>query len=182
VTAQLDVQITPDLGRLSARLKSSDLAGGNLMKRELAARLRKVGDKVVEAERAAIQGATVRGVKRGGGLRVKRGGSSGHGQGIRSNIANAIMRRNRMTGKEQGVEVRVSKGKMPAGMGKIPFNSNRGSWRHPIFGNRNAWAEQRVSPTYWWTRTAKQQGPAIEAEIKQVIAEFVARADRELSN
>jgi len=180
VTAQLDVQITPDLRSITARIKAQ-ADGGKLIKRELAASLRKIGDRVVQAEQQAILGTTIRGVKGGqrtGDERIKRGGRRGQGQGVRRNIAAAIMRRNRLSGREQGVEVRVSKGRMPAGMGKIPFNANtQGQWRHPVFGDRNTWASQTVSPRMWWTRTAKEQTSKVNADMRAVLDEIARKLD-----
>jgi hypothetical protein len=168
-------------------LKGSGVAGGKIMKNELAASLRKIGDTVVAAEQAAIMSTTIKGLKgssRSGYERHLRGGKGrGHGQGVRRHIAGAVMRRNRMTdGKNNtaGIEIRVSASKMPLGMGKIPFNANLGIWRHPVFGDRKTWASQRVTPAHWWTKTMKEQTPRVRQEFIETIVRFNQRAISEL--
>ena len=172
MSAQLTGRWDPDIKALSDKLKAQDSRTGGRLKKDLAKAMREIGNDVVKAEQAAIHATTIRGVKRGGKTRIKRGGSTGSGKGIRGNIAASIVRRNRMTAKEQGIEVRASGSKMPAGMHTIPFKSNNGTWRHPIFGNRKAWAAQRVTPAGWWTKTAVALKPKIEADVRKVVEEF----------
>lgn len=174
MSAGLQVTVTPDLDALTKKLLSQDAAGGRVIKNALAKRMRTIGDDLVAAERASIMGTTIRGVKgssRGGAERIKRGGSKGQGKGIRRNIAGAIEKRNRMTGKDVGIEVRVSRGKMPSGMGKVPFNANLGHWRHPVFGDRKVWAGQNVTPALWWTRPIKHQSPKAQAAMLDAMRE-----------
>ena len=180
MSAQLSGHWDPDIKALSDKLAKQDSSTGGRLKKDLAKAMRDIGTTVVQAEQAAIRGTTIRGVKRGGKTRIKRGGSTGSGKGIRNNIAASIVRRNRITAKEQGIEVRTSASKMPAGMNGIPFKSNSGSWRHPIFGNRKAWAAQTVSPNGWWTKTANELKPTIQADIRKVVEDFTKELKSDL--
>lgn len=180
MSAQLSGRWDPDIKALSDKLKAQDSSTGGRLKKDLAKAMRDIGTTVVQAEQAAIRGATIRGVKRGGKTRFKRGGSTGSGKGIRNNIAASIVRRNRITAKEQGIEVQTSGSKMPAGMNGIPFKSNSGSWRHPIFGNRKAWAAQTVSPAGWWTKTADELKPKIETDVRKVVEDFTKQLQSDL--
>lgn len=173
--AALSMTVTPDLKKVAADLKALDKAGGTRLRRDLAAAMRKIGDEFVKAEQAAIRGTKVKGVKKGGGLRHRRGEKAlpkGSGQGIREPIARSVMRRNRLTGKEVGVEVRVSKSKMPAGMANIPHAAQRGKIRHPLFGDTDQWYEQVVTPAAWWSKTGKEQLVKSRADLIRVGHEF----------
>jgi hypothetical protein len=183
LTVSLKIEPPENLAQISKVFKS-DLGSGKLLQRELSVALRGIGDKMVDAERAAIMGLTIRGVKgssRKGSERIRRGGKTkGSGKGIRGPMAAAVTRKNQFTGKGAGVEVRISGSKMAAinpGTNKIPTEANLGHFRHPVFGNRKTWAGQNVSPAYWWDKTRQAQRPMVEAEFKKVIEEFKAKAN-----
>ena len=180
----VSIGLTPpkNLAEVSKALKN-DLGSGKLLQKELSVALRGIGDKMVIAERAAIMGTTIRGVKgsaRSGPERVKRGGKSGFGKGIRAPMAAAVKRKNQFKGKEAGVVVWISGTAMAAinpGTANVPEMANSGHIRHPIFGNRKAWAGQNVSPAGWWDKTRLAQRPMVEAEFKKVLDEFRAKAN-----
>lgn len=172
MSAEVSVTITPDLHALTSKLVAEG-KDGKTIKNALAKQMRQIGDKAVEFEKESIAGTTIRGVKgssRGGKERVKRGGRGrGSGKGIRGPIANAIKKRNRLTASKStgaGIEIRVSQSAMPEGLERVPWWTDRkGSWRHPIFGNKNAWAQQNAHPTGWFTRGAKRAEPMARAGI-----------------
>lgn len=181
---QLTFHLDKDLGKLARDLQEFDAANSTRLRRDLAATMRKIGDKVVLAEQAAIRGTKIKGVKKGGGLRHKRGGKplpKGSGRGIREPIADAIIRRNRLTGKSVGVEIRVSKGKLPPSMWNLPNRTNKGRIRHPLFGDMTQWYEQVVTPAHWWTRTRKEQESMVREDILQAGKEFLKQV-REVLN
>lgn len=181
--AQLTFHLDKDLGKLARDLQEFDAANSTRLRRDLAAEMRKIGDRVVMAEQAAIRGTKIRGVKKSGGLRVKRGKPlpKGSGTGIREPIADAIIRRNRLTGKSVGVEIRVSKGKLPAAMRNLPSLTNKGKIRHPLFGDFEQWYDQVVTPAHWWTRTRKEQESAVREDILRVGKEFLAEVRKVLN-
>lgn len=71
------------------------------------------------------------------------------------------------TGKDAGIRVRVSRAKMGdrASLAKV---TNQGSWRHPVFGNRDVWVRQSTTPK-WFDRSVSASAPAVRAEIKKVM-------------
>lgn len=58
---------------------------------------------------------------------------------------------------------------------------DRGRVRHPVFGNRQAWVNQRV-PSGWFTDPMRAGTPAVRASIERVLddvaTELVARTGR----
>ena len=181
--AELTFHLDKDLGKLARDLEAFDQGNSTRLRKDLAAEMRKIGDKVVLAEQAAIRGTTIKGVKKGGGLRNKRSKPlpKGSGTGIREPIADAIMRRNRLTGKSVGVEIRVSKGKLPPSKRNLPSLTNKGKIRHPLFGDFEQWYEQVVTPAHWWTRTRKEQEAAVREDILRVGKEFLSKVRQVLN-
>lgn len=175
--AEVSLTVTPDLKDVTARLKQYAEGGGKELKKQLAKEMRGLGDKIVRAEQDAARRTKVRGVKSSGGVRYKRGGSAaGSGKGIRGPVANSIMRRNRLSGREVGVEVRASKGRMPPGLQKMPWNLNRGGWRHPVFGDRSTWAAQVVSPSGFFWRARDEMKPVIQRQIQELARKYMEEA------
>lgn len=173
--ASVSIVVEPDIKGVAAKLKALDAQNGTRLRKDLAAAMRKIGDEFVKAEQAAIRGTKIKGVKKGGGLRHKRGGKplpEGHGKGIREPIAKAIMKRNRLTGQQVGVEIRVSKGKMPPSMANIPSAAQRGMIRHPLFGDTSQWYGQAVMPAGWWSKTGREQMVKSRADLIRVGKEF----------
>ena len=80
--------------------------------------------------------------------------------GLRTEIAAAVVTRTRTTANTAGVRVMVNRAQIGRGAGHLPVLMNRGSWRHPVFGNRENYAAQ-TSDRGWWTRvTDREAGPA----------------------
>jgi hypothetical protein len=55
---------------------------------------------------------------------------------------------------------------------------NRGRLRHPLFGNREHWFDQRVS-SRWWEDPLSREAPAVRQELVRVmdeVAQKIARA------
>lgn len=54
--------------------------------------------------------------------------------------------------------------------------SDRGPWRHPVFGNRGVWAEQSYpSAEGWWERGAESVRPAVTVAARAVVARVGAQ-------
>lgn len=69
----------------------------------------------------------------------------------------------RTTGASAGVSVRAQYTK-----------TNKGSWRHPVFGNTNVWVTQTYGPAKgWFDKTAEKGAPAAQVEMAAVL-ELVA--------
>lgn len=75
--------------------------------------------------------------------------SKGRGTGLRTRIAAAIGVQIRTGAKTAGVRIRVASSRMPADQRKLPraLDVSRG-WRHPVYGNRNAWVTQDGHPYF----------------------------------
>ena len=174
--------VSPDIAEVAAKLKALDSTNGGRLRKDLAAAMRVIGRDFVKAEQAAIRGTKIKGVKKGGGLRHKRGDKplpKGSGHGIRNSIARAVKTRNRLTNTKTsvaGIEIRVSRSAMPPGMEGIPSDAQRGRIRHPLFGDRSQWYSQQVMPAAWWSKTGNEQLAKAQAELIQVVNNFDALA------
>lgn len=179
----VEVTITPDLDKLTKALRK--IGDGKLIKNELAKALRQAADEAVRIEREEIMGTRIEGVKKSS--RGSRGGSRpAGGKGIRKPIANAIKRQSRLTTSKQneaGIEIRVSRTKLPDGLKNIPSQINRkGSWRHPVFGNRRVWAEQKATPEGWWQRGIDKAIPVVRPRMMEAMSVAERRMRDTLGN
>jgi hypothetical protein len=94
--------------------------------------------------------------------------------GLNKRVAGSPMRTQVMTGRNRyGVRI-VVVGKRGAGARA----TNRGVIRHPVFGNRDRWVNQRV-PKGWFDDTMRREAPAIrkdvEAAINRTLTEIARR-------
>lgn len=165
-----------ELEELGHRLK---VAGEKELTKELRKGLKKASVPAVRAAQAAIRALPVRGV-RGGGLaareihqqrrRVK--ARRLRAAGLRESIARAIKAQISTSG-AASVRIRTSSSELPSDQRKLPrhLDSAKGWW-HPVFGNREAWAQQYGKP--WFGETLKKQGPTVRKETLAAMDE-VAR-------
>jgi hypothetical protein len=72
--------------------------------------------------------------------------------GLRAQIAAATAIRVIDSKSSPGVRIYVQEGKVRGHLGR-DTNMTRG-WRHPVFGDRNVWVTQVMSPD-WWGRAAR---------------------------
>ena len=98
----------------------------------------------------------------------------GHFQtGLRADIAAAITVRTRTTGHSAGVQIVVPRGKLGS-KDPMPELMNKGSWRHPVFGNKAAWAEQ-TSTADWWSTSIMTVAPEVSATMRLALARISAQ-------
>jgi hypothetical protein len=72
--------------------------------------------------------------------------------GLRAQIAAATAVRVTDSKSNPGVRIYVQEGKVP---GKLGRDTNRArGWRHPVWGDKNVWVTQVMSPD-WWGRAAR---------------------------
>jgi len=154
---------------------------------------------IKKAQAAAVQGLDSSGSSGGGSVArasadfIKSAGRDGS-RANEKNLARAIRRsglrqtvarglkteyRERATSKRPfiGVRVRMSGNSMPAGQGRLPKHMNYGSWRHPVYGNKDAaWAVTTVKPIGWFDATfvkhKAQAAAAIGRAIDAAFAQF----------
>lgn len=72
---------------------------------------------------------------------------------------------------QQPIKVSVRTSPRSAGVSiRAPYTgTNRGSWRHPVFG-RNVWVEQTFGPAAgWFDKTGEDDRPEIRAAIEAVL-------------
>ena len=91
----------------------------------------------------------------------------------RAGLRDTIARNTRIVKKDSGlagqVGVRIAVQGMPADQRKLPRHMDKGAWRHPVYGNRNAWVTQTVSPSGWWSNPVKKSGPATRVAVEKAI-------------
>jgi hypothetical protein len=81
--------------------------------------------------------------------------------------------RRRASGKNPAVYL-VAKAKTPGGKDRDLASLNRGRLRHPLFGNRRHWFDQKVRPD-WWTDPLLQSAPQARKEIVKAIDDVAAK-------
>lgn len=172
--AEISVTVTPDLAAVTAHLKKYAEGGGKELKKQLAREMRAVGDQVVNAEKSAVGRTKIKGVKSGGSVRHKRGGSTGSGTGIRGPVAASIKRRNRLSGRVVGVEVRAAGGGLP--WKRAALAVSLGKWRHPVFGDRDTWVTQVAFPPGFFWKTRDEMKPDIQRQIRALAEKYMKEA------
>lgn len=54
--------------------------------------------------------------------------------------------------------------------------TDRGSWRHPVFGNRDAWVTQTYRPAdQWYEHGAEKGTPEAQREMQAILATVAAQ-------
>lgn len=93
--------------------------------------------------------------------------------GLRDSVARSIKIEVKGAGRYSGVRIRQSAGGMPSDQRKLGKYMNKGSWRHPVMGNMNAWVEQKVSPPLWFDKTALLAQPRVKQDIERAVAKSI---------
>lgn len=98
-------------------------------------------------------------------------------RGLRASAASAlkIEYRERPSARSRwiGVKVRMSSKALPSDQARLPKHMNYGRWRHPVFGNKDAWVTQTVGPVGWFDGTfSKMRGQAAINIGKAIDAAF----------
>lgn len=68
---------------------------------------------------------------------------------------------------------------LPPEQRALPRLMNRGRWRHPVFGNRDVWVEQRPGNRGWFTDTLNAKRPAIRKAIEREFVTWLKRVGDE---
>lgn len=150
--ADYEVRGAEDFIRLSKALKH---AGRTEMRKELNAGLKRAAKPLIAKTRAE---ARQRLPQRGG---------------LAERVAKAPQRVQVRTGaRTAGVRIVV------AGSAKGPRNANRGFIRHPVFGNREVWVEQKV-PAGWFDDPLKASAPEVRNDLEKVLESIADQVVRE---
>ena len=175
-----DITINPggDWSKTVKALKGAD----KIIRLELGKEIRQVSAPIVADMRSAIKGWDSVATSTGGGRsqrarvhiersrkataaravaqkRLARGGF-----GLRDTIAKSLQTKISLAGKRQGVRIRVDTGKLGHQARSLPRRIDTGTWRHPVYGNRNAWVEQK-GQSGWFSDTAARHLPGARRGI-----------------
>lgn len=92
--------------------------------------------------------------------------------GLAKQISKEPARVQTRTGKDPGVRIVVGKKRGGARA------ANRGWIRHPVFGNREKWVDQKVTPG-WFDEPMQASAPDIRQALQQAIEEVADKIVRE---
>lgn len=162
-----DVRIlnTGSLLELQRKLRA---AGNENIRRSMQRRIRRAAEPLRDDLQSTIRNLDISSEGRKAG---KRGGPSPTTRPLRATIAEAI-RISVRTGGNPGARVWIDKGRLPPDLQNMPKVLNEGPppgrVRHPVFGNKRRWANQRVAP-FWWDNTVRRHMPRMEAEVSKCL-------------
>lgn len=92
--------------------------------------------------------------------------------GLAKQVAKEPARVQTRTGRDSGVRIVVGKKRGGA------RQANRGVIRHPVFGNREKWVDQKVRPG-WFDDPMRASAPEIRQALEQGIEDVAAKVVRE---
>lgn len=144
-------------------------ANGPALRREMAKAMRTELRPVVAEVKAAYRAAPSHG--HASATRARQAGPA-----LRWLLARATRQEVRLVGKQAGIRVRVDGRKMPSGQRSLPaMYEGTKRWRHPVFGNRGVWVQQR-SPGRFAEITRRHDTRVREA-LDRIATGVVARIE-----
>lgn len=152
MTDAFRVRGVDDLERLGRMLKET---GDKELKKELLAGVRKEGKPAVKAVKDSI-----------GDYVPQSGGAA---DAVRRSTIGV---RTTLSGKNVGIRIRGT-GRQVQNLKRI----NAGFLRHPVFGNRDAWVDQRIKPGFFDEPLMKRKDDVTHG-IKRVLDDIAARIER----
>ncbi|WP_228915902.1 hypothetical protein [Streptomyces sp. DH20] len=166
-----NVQIvgTGQLVELSRRLRA---AGGPRLRQNLARRVRRAAEPLHRDLQGAVRTMALQseGRKRNKHGQVPHGGPSPTTRPFRRMLAGGVRISVRTTS-SPGARVWVDRSRIEPKARNVLHQVNAtGRLRHPVFGNRKRWANQR-SQAGWWTRRVQAGLPRMQAEVQRVLAD-----------
>lgn len=145
------VRDSGDLRRISRELRRMD---DKELKKRFRKELRAAAAPLVPKVRASIRS-----------IPSSRGYSP---DGLRGALSKAVKLEAKTTGKQAGVAIRVDGRKMPSHMKSLPsMVEGKKRWRHPVFGNREAWVNQPSEPYFY--HVFRAAGPAARRAVSKVL-------------
>lgn len=138
---------------LSQRLRAADRE----LQRNLRRRIKQEGQPTLAAVRAAA-----------GRIAMTSPGSSSHSSGRSTGLRARLSAATRMSVTASGVSFQVQEAKVDPRYGDVLTAGSEGyRWRHPVFGNRNAWVSQQGTP--WFYPTVRAEQPAFRRAVEQAM-------------
>lgn len=166
-----DLQLRIENGEALRRLARDfrRLEDGKELRKRLRRELKDAGDRIVKAEQRAVRRLPSKGQSARAGRRS-----------LRASTARATQLRIRTSGRRAGAVVWVNPRRMPAGQQNLPAYMEGvrpfQRWRHPVFGDRDAWVTQAPKP--WFYRAARPH----ERDAEQAAARVIGAIATEIAN
>jgi len=160
---------TGQLVTLSRRLRA---AGGPRLQRNMARRIRRAAEPLHRDLRGAVRGMPLQseGRKRNRHGQMGRGGPSPTTRPFRGMLAGGV-RISVRQGASPGARVWIDRSRIePKARNVLHQINETGRLRHPVFGNRKRWVNQR-GPAGWWTRRVQAGVPRMRSEVERVLAD-----------
>lgn len=157
------VQITGtgQLLTLSRRLRA---AGGTRLQQNFARRIRRAAEPLHRDLQQAVRTMNLRPESRS----TRRGGPSPTSRSFRQMLAGGV-RLSVRTGGSPGARVWVDRSRLePKAVNVLNQIDSTGRLRHPVFGNRRRWANQRAEAG-WWSRRVRAGTPRMTAEVARIV-------------
>ena len=87
--------------------------------------------------------------------------------GLRRSLARSVTVQVSNSRRRAGVFIVAKASKMPAGQRTMPRAVRKGTWRHPVFGNRQVWVTQQGGD--WFDGPISAKAPAAERAVKKAL-------------
>lgn len=153
----MDVDIrSSDLEQLAKRLRK--LEDGKVLRREMTAGLREATKPLVPQVRAAVRAVP----------------SKSDGD-LRDRIARAVQVKVTLAGFRTGVRIRVDTARLGAKAPVAALLEGRRRWRHPVFGNRDAWVTQQPHP--YLRPTVEPRAGEVRRKLQRVADDIARRIE-----
>jgi hypothetical protein len=167
--AQFEIKDSGDLKKLNKELRQ--LAEGKQIRKDLTSGLRDVLRPIVPEVRAAYLAASSMGhdsMSRDSRSRAD----------LRALLAKATRVEVRLAGRFAGARIRVDGRRMPDRMKGLPhaWEGEGRPWRHPVYGNRNTWVQQRSRPRFY--AVVQRHEAQARRAVEQVVARVKAKLER----
>ncbi|RPK69180.1 hypothetical protein EES44_07770 [Streptomyces sp. ADI96-15] len=161
MAGSVQVHGTGQLLTLSRRLRA---AGGARMQRNFARRIRRAAEPLHRDLQQAVRTMPLAAESR----RSRQGGQSPTTRPFRRMLAEGVRLSVRTSG-SPGARIWVDRSRLePKARNVLNQTNSTGRLRHPVFGNRRRWANQRSSAG-WWTRTVQAGTPRMTAEVSRIV-------------
>lgn len=174
------VAITIDASQLERKMAALKDKLPDELRKQLRKELSAAVKPLVQAQRAKVKGLTTKGSS-GGGRTARYNSGRGAGpltlrahntltrrSGLRETVARTVRVVNRTRGSSNQLTVKSEGSRMPADQKALPVAMNKGTWRHPVFGNRKAWASQSVEPG-WFDKPIEEHRERIFRQVESAI-------------
>jgi hypothetical protein len=182
--ARVEIEGTADFKALSRALRE---AGKGQIAREMAKGLREGAQPLVKQAQDNVRSLRVSGVRGGASARAARTlkalgkkkrpservkQKAHQGSGLRATVARATNVKLSTSARAASMRLRAQQAKMPADQRRLPAYLNKGKWRHPLFGNKERWYEQKAPPA-WFDDAAEKRGPQTRDKAVEVVAKYL---------